>query len=166
MVSNSLRLPRRNSWHRIAFLALGVAAIVVGLLAMHVITATSTDHTGHHTAATTHEHTDTMLMTDTSPAGAAATTHEHTDTMLMTDTSPAGAATTDCNGACESGHNMASMACLLALLITTLILTVRVIISRWGSDLYRLVAALSAALPAALAPPSPPSLLALSISRT
>ena len=145
MVSNSLRLPRRNSWHRIAFLALGVAAIVVGLLAMHVITATSTDHTGHHTAATTHEHTDTMLMTDTSPAGAA---------------------TTDCNGACESGHNMASMACLLALLITTLILTVRVIISRWGSDLYRLVAALSAALPAALAPPSPPSLLALSISRT
>ncbi|WP_392341582.1 DUF6153 family protein (plasmid) [Leifsonia sp. P73] len=145
MVSNSLRLPRRNSWHRVAFLALGVAAIVVGLLAMHVITATSTDHTGHHTAATTHEHADTMLMTDTPPAGAA---------------------TTDCNGACESGHNMASMACLLALLITTLILTVRVIISRWGSDLYRLVAALSAALPAAVAPPSPPSLLTLSISRT
>lgn len=145
MVSNRLRLPRRNSWHRVAFLALGVTAIMVGLLAMHVITATSSDHTGHHPAATTHEHTDTMLMTDPAPASAA---------------------TTDCNGACEFGHNMANMACLLALLITTLILTVRVIISRWGSDLYRLIAALSAALPAALAPPSPPSLLTLSISRT
>lgn len=145
MVSNSIRLPRLNGWHRIAVLVLGVAAIVVGLLAMHVITATSSDHTSHHTAATTHEHGGTIAMTDPSPTGAA---------------------TTDCNSTCESGHNMASMACLLALLITTLILSVRVIINRWGSDLYRLIAALSAALPAALAPPSPPSLLTLSISRT
>ena len=142
-MSSSIRSPRLNGWYRIAVLVLGVTAIVVGLLAMHVI-ATSSDHTGHHIAAMTHEHGDRTAMTDMSPTGAA---------------------TADCNGSCESGHNMAGMVCLLALLMTTIILTVRVI-SRWGRDLHRLIAALSAALPAALAPPSPPSLLALSISRT
>jgi hypothetical protein len=142
VVSNSIRLPRQNGWHRIAVLVLGVAAIVVGLLAMHVISGG--DRTSHHTAVSTQQHGDTMTMMGTSPVSAAV----------------------DCNGTCESGHNMGSMACLLALLITTIILTVRVIITRWGSDLYRLIAALSAAMPATVAPRLPPSLLTLSISRT
>ena len=72
----------------------------------------------------------------------------------------------DCNGMCDSGHNMTAMVCLLALLITTLILIVRVVIARWGTTLRRLVGDLAEALLATRAPPSPPSLLTLSISRT
>ncbi|WP_431246410.1 DUF6153 family protein [Leifsonia xyli] len=166
MVSNSIRLPRLSGMQRIVVLLLGVTGIVVGLLAMHTLTTVTGDHTTHHAAAdATHDHAD-------------AATHDHADLAstamaavhpaAMTDAGMNGVSggTSDCNGTCESGHNMANLVCLLALLVLTLIVTLRVIFTRWGNDLHRLVAALTAALPAVLAPPSPPSLHVLSISRT
>ncbi|MDN4613168.1 DUF6153 family protein [Leifsonia sp. F6_8S_P_1B] len=158
MVSNSIRLPRLSGMQRIVVLLLAVTGIVVGLLAMHTLTTVAGDHTTHHaTAAATHDH-----------AAVASTATAAVHPAAIADNAMTGmpGPTSDCNGTCDSGHNMANMVCLLALLVLTLVVTLRVIFTRWGNDLHRLVAALTAALPAVLAPPSPPSLHILSISRT
>jgi len=155
VVSKSFRLQRLTALQRLVVLLLAVTGIVVGLLAMHTLTAVVGDHSAHHVDALAH-HDGVM----SAPAAA--------DTAAMVPASSSGLAHAgeDCNGTCGSGHNMADMVCLLALLVLTLILTLRVIVTRRGNDLHRLVAALPAAHPAAPAPPSPPSLLVLSISRT
>ena len=59
---------------------------------------------------------------------------------------------------------MLGTACILALLLTALLLTVHLTVLRWGFP--RAVANAIMARVAALAPPHPPSLLVLSISRT
>ncbi|RDV44742.1 hypothetical protein DOE76_10985 [Leifsonia sp. ku-ls] len=156
MVSNSIRLPRLSGVQRIVVLLLAVTGIVTGLLAMHTLTTVTGDHSAHHAVATTHD--------DSGIAAAGATTHRAA--MVSDADTEMSHGAGDCNGSCQSGHNMANMVCLLALLALTLVLTLRVIFTRWGNDLHRLVAALAAALPATLAPPSPPSLHVLSISRT
>lgn len=156
MVSKSFRLLRLNALQRLVVLLLAVTGIVVGLLAMHTLTAVVGDHSTHHVNALAH-HDGVM----SAPAAAA-------DTAVMAPAPSSGFVHSgeDCNGTCGSGHNMSDMVCLLALLVLTLILTLRVIVARRGNDLRRLVAALAAAHPATRAPPSAPSLLVLSISRT
>lgn len=157
MVSNGIRLPRLSGVQRIVVLLLAVTGIVVGLLAMHTLTTVTGDHGAHHTVTTTH---------DDSGIAAAGATMTHRAAMVGDDETGMFHGASDCNGTCQSGHNMANMVCLLALLVLTLVMTLRVIFTRWGNDLHRLIAALAAALPATLAPPSPPSLHVLSISRT
>ncbi|CAM5455519.1 hypothetical protein LSHI6S_03078 [Leifsonia shinshuensis] len=154
MVSKSFSLLRLNTLQRLVVLLLAVTGILVGLLAMHTLTAVVGDHSAHHVSALADQE-DTM----SAPVAGA-------DTAAPASSSGLAHSGADCNGTCESGHNMADMVCLLALLVLTLVLTLRVIITRRGNDLHRLVAALAAAHPAAPAPPSPPSLLVLSISRT
>jgi hypothetical protein len=62
------------------------------------------------------------------------------------------------------GHDMLTMICVLALLITVVLLTLHLILLRW-EELRRFVSGL-AVKAAALAPLQPPSLHILSISRT
>ncbi|MDN4599328.1 DUF6153 family protein [Leifsonia sp. NPDC014704] len=163
MVSNSIRLPRLAPLQRVVMLLLAVTGTLIGLLAMHTLTTVTGDHTSHHATAINVDGAPATLvdhhaMSDSGMTGGAVMT----DTNTSNDAHGVG----DCNGMCEPGHTMANMACLLALLILTLILTLRVITTRSGNALHRLIAALTATLPAVLAPPAPPSLHVLSISRT
>lgn len=128
-------------WKRLAIVLLAVPAILVGLLAMHVLTTGAS----HAPASTVQAST---VMSDSA-----------TDTL-----SPHAHETTDCDGLCGPEHDMVGMACILALLMTALLLTVRLTLLRWPAPLT-LASTIVADL-ANLAPPQPPSLLVLSISRT
>ena len=70
----------------------------------------------------------------------------------------------DCGGLCGATHDMLGMICVLALLVTLVLIALRLVLIRW-EDLRRVIGEL-AAKAAAVAPPTPPSLLVLSISRT
>ena len=129
-----------SGWKRLAIILLAVPAILVGLLAMHVLT------TGASHAPNAHESASHVSIA----VGESATARSHE--------------TTNCDGVCGPEHDMLGMACILALLITALVLTVHLTLLRWGSA--RAVADTIMARIAALAPPQPPSLLVLSISRT
>ena len=156
MISNSVRLPRLSRLQRIVVLLLAVTGVLVGLLAMHTLTDVSGDHTTHHAVALFQD--DSMV---DSGAGAVA----HSADMRTSETGVS-QVTTTAGDADEPGPGMADMACLLALLALTLILTLRVIFSRRGNNLHRLLGAMTTVPPAALALPPPPSLHVLSISRT
>lgn len=131
-------------WKRLAVVLLAVPAILVGLLAMHVPTtgvAPSPDAHGSTTQA--------AIVVNGSAA----------------DNLAAPAQTeTDCEPACVPEHDLLGMACILALLMTALLLTVRLTLLRWV-PVGALASTVMARL-ANLAPPQPPSLLVLSISRT
>jgi hypothetical protein len=124
-----------------------VGALVAGLLAMHTIASAMGGHNDTTAAA--------MAMPDSGyPAGA----------MAMPDMTSTGA--DDCAGMCDPGHAMATMVCVLALLIT--ILAISALRNRTQRGLlrvaeprFRRIVAFAAA---ACAPP--PNLDALSISRT
>ncbi len=126
-----------SGWKRLAIILLAVPAILIGLLAMHVLTIG---------ASHAHESASHVSM----PVGESATAHQ--------------LEASNCDGLCGPEHDLLGMACILALLTTALLLTVHLTLSRWGS--LPAVAIRIMARIAALAPPQPPSLLVLSISRT
>ena len=92
--------------------------------------------------------------------GAASLVSEESAPVNPTAPSPA----EDCGGFCGPSHDMLGMICVLALLVTVVLLSLHLILIRW-EELRRIVTTL-AANAAALAPPAPPSLHVLSISRT
>ena len=132
-------------WKRLAIMLLAVPAILVGLIAMHVLT-TGTSHTPDSHGSTVQVSMGVAELAPTSDL----TDHAHP---------PA-----DCGGTCGSEHDMLGMACILALLMTALLLIVHLTLVKCGS--LRSAASTIKACVAALAPPRPPSLFVLSISRT
>ena len=140
-----LRSSRRR---RLLIALLAVPAILVGLLAMHVLTTTGMGDTSASAATPAHHMGEASLVANESAAGNPAMP------------SPA----EDCGGLCGPGHDMLGMICVLALLVTVVLLALHLILIRW-EELWRVITTLTAKA-AALAPPAPPSLHVLSISRT
>lgn len=132
-------------WVRLALVFLAVPAILVGLLAMHVLTTGTSHAPDAHTSAS---HTSSVASGSTSADNLAGHSHE----------------TANCDGACGPEHDMLGMACVLALLMTALLLVLQLTLLRWGSPFS--IASRVVARFAARAPARPPSLLVLSISRT
>ncbi len=131
-----------RGWKRLVIVLLAIPAILLGLLAMHFLTMSSPHPADSHGIS----HATSEV------AAAAETMHSHP------------AELSDCDGTCGTEHDMLGMACVLALLFTALILVLHLILLRWDS--LKLVANTILARVSALAPPEPPSLLVLSISRT
>ncbi|MEQ1734898.1 MAG: DUF6153 family protein [Rhodoglobus sp.] len=153
MRGNVLLARLRNSrGGRLAIALLAVPVILVGLLAMHVLTTGEMGDTGIAVAsASHHDRTDAPPSTNATMAA-------------MASTPGAPAPPEDCSGMCGPGHEMLGMVCGLALLITVVLITLQLIFTRWQP--LRRVAITIAATAAALAPLPPPSLHILSISRT
>lgn len=149
MAGNDLLVRLRRSPGQplvIAFFA--VPAILIGLLAMHVLTAGGMSDTSASVAMTTHH------------MGAAPSDMEQ-----AIPVSPVMPALPErCGGPCGPGHDMLGMICVLALLVTVVLLTLHLVMIRW-EELRRFITTL-AAKAATLATPTPPSLHILSISRT
>lgn len=122
----------------VAFVA--VPAILVGLLAMHFLAGF--DEVG----------TSTMAMSPATESSAAT---------LMSDPAEAG-----CGVACATSSAMTmSMACVLALLVTVIILSAVIAFTRRDPELPHRLMSLWRGRIASLPPPVPPSLHVLSISR-
>ncbi|WP_373298453.1 DUF6153 family protein [Pseudolysinimonas yzui] len=121
---------------------LGVAAVVVGLLAMHTFSLDEPTHT---------------------PAAAVSPMEHQAGETARSPEPPA--TSSDCGtSGCEPMHAMGFMACLLALLVVSLVFGAAPHISRWLANLRTDGRVLLSALLAAV--PAPPSLISLSISRT
>ena len=129
--------PHALIWRRLLLTFAAVGAILVGLLAMHSFSA----ETGHHGTAA-------VIATEGH--------HEH---------APA-PADEDCGGGCAPGHAMTATACLLALLVLTLLLAARDDSIRGGLVRAAAVGHARWRHAGALRWPKPPSLVALCISRT
>lgn len=142
---------RISRWRRLAIALFAVPAILVGLLAMHVLATSSMSESGAAHVISGHP-SDTALV--------------HGADVGMTSAMSPGmpVPAEDCGGPCGPSHDMLGMICVLALLVTMVLLTLHLILIR-GEELRRIVTALVAKA-AALAPPAPPSLHFLSISRT
>lgn len=121
---------------------LGVVGIIAGLMAMHTLSVDAPAHTPVAAVAPMEHHADDPART----AGMPATSNE---------CGPAG---------CEPMHAMGLMTCVLALLLVSLAFGAAPHISRWFVNLRTLSRVLLTAFIAAA--PTPPSLVALSISRT
>ncbi len=144
---------RNSRGRRLAIALFAVPAILVGLLAMHVLITGGMSDAGASPASPNH-HASEAAIVASGDAG-----------MAMGDPSPdAPAPAEGCGGLCGPGHDMLGMICVLALLVTVVLLSLHLILIRWEA-VQRVVAALVAKA-AALAPPAPPSLHVLSISRT
>jgi hypothetical protein len=136
------RRARSTRWKRVLLGLFAAPALMVGLLAMHVLAA-SGDTTGQHAS-----------MSVTAPVA------------QMTDSIPGDATVGACDQFCGPTHDMGAMACLLALLLTTFTIAALVAFRGWiSAESLLSVLALMAARLSSLAPPSPPSLTFLSISR-
>lgn len=149
MAGNVLFARLRSSRGRRVMIALfAVPAILIGLLAMHVLTTTGIGDSPTSSSAMPAHHPTTGTPSDEFAA-----------------TSPGmPASSEDCGGMCGPSHDMLGMVCVLALLATVILLSLHLVLIRW-EQLRRFVHALPAKA-AALAPPVPPSLHVLSISRT
>ncbi len=124
----------------------GIAAILVGLLAMHALTS------------------DTSVGRSAQTSDSSMLTMAGTAVALAESASSGMSVSNGCTGACDLGHEMLGSACVLALLITVLLFTLHLfVVSR--PEARRVVQALVAKA-SALVPPAPPSLEVLSISRT
>lgn len=134
-----------TGWKRLLIVLLAVPAILVGLVAMHFLSTSNAAHPadGHGVSHISVASTD---------VGADANLVSHP------------AELSGCDGMCGTEHDMLGMACVLALLFTSLILAVHRTLLRWDSLAHGARAILARV--SALAPPEPPSLLVLSISRT
>jgi len=137
------RLPR-SPRRRLVIMLFAVPAIVIGLLAMHVLIASPGGELSAEPVVGNHPSASTTMAVHSSDNGAAPTR--------------------DCAKPCGPAHDMAGMICALALLATVVFAMVALALLRW-EGLRRVVAGL-ATKAAALVPPTPPSLLVLSISRT
>lgn len=130
----------RSSWRRVLIALLAVPAILIGLIAMHFL-ASETLAPESHSVSVSVADSQALLVT-------------HNETPA-----PVG-----CSEVCAPTDDMLGMACVLALLVSAVLLVIHVLLFRYHtvvSVLRRIVARLSA-----LAPPLPPSLHVLSISRT
>ncbi|WP_246533386.1 DUF6153 family protein [Microbacterium flavescens] len=140
-LAQRLRPGPRGLGHSVLLLIAVTAAIIVGLLAMHSLNS-HTETAAPATAAAMHEHgTASVGVTD------------HGTTQPATDGDCA-----DCGG----HASMLAMACVLALLIVSLLLFLPRVGITWGAALR----AGPALIARAAVLPRPPSLLVLCISRT
>ncbi|MCW4386543.1 DUF6153 family protein [Salinibacterium sp. SYSU T00001] len=145
-VGHALR-PRRSLWRTLIFSLAAIGAIVVGLVAMHSLNIEG-GHSGHAASSPVAASADHHADADAGAADAAAV-----DPLA----SPA-----VCDSDCE--HAMTVMACILALMVTLIILGASRATSISAGILRLLSPVLE--LKATLAPAAPPSLHVLSISRT
>jgi hypothetical protein len=136
----------RGSTRRILTAFFAVSAVVFGLLAMHVMITLGASPSPDGSGMTSHH-----VMSETSRADLT--------TSPMMNATPDG-----CAGTCSPEHDMISMICVLALLVTLLLLTVQLFRIPW--DELRLWSRAHTPRPNARPAPKPPSLHALSISRT
>lgn len=136
---------RASPHGRLALALLAVPAILIGLLAMHVLTTGNMADTADH-------HSSVSL------AAAAV------DEMAMAPSSESGSLADDCGGVCMPAHDMLGMMCVLALLAGVILFALQLALTGWPT-LMRILRPLRLTV-AALAPPNPPSLHVLSISRT
>ncbi len=145
----------RSPARRLVVALLAIPAILIGLLAMHVLTTGGMGEPGAAAASVTHHATE-----------AAPNSADSTDLATGAVSAPALAPlpAEDCHGLCGPSHAMLGMACVLALLVTLVLFTLHLVLAGW-QPLRRVISALIANA-AALAPPLPPSLHVLSISRT
>lgn len=140
---------RSSFSHRWFVVVFAVPAILIGLLAMHVLTAGSMNEATMASPS---------IVSGAHHLGAAAT-----PTGMGTAPSPEKSAG-NCAGPCMPSHDMFNMLCVLALLAAVILFAARLLLSSWPvlmsvlSTLHRKAVS--------LAPPLPPSLHALSISRT
>lgn len=152
MIEASLVVPRgpARQRRRIAQTVIATLAILAGLLSMHVLMSIGPDASG--TSVTTQGHHAQV----TSLVG---------DTVGMSPEPTHAAATVGIIGAADGlGHNMLEMICVLALLVTTVVLTVALGLA--CRDGLRAAVRVIAAELTRLAPIRAPSLHVLSISRT
>lgn len=131
-------------WRTVLLSLLAVAALIVGLIAMHSLNLDSS----HYAAEVA------------SPSGA-----HHAPASSTTDPVSLASPALECGGAgCDPGHAMTFMACILALLVASIAFGVASNgLLGYGSP-RRLLQLLLIHLQSAI--PPPPSLHALSISRT
>lgn len=149
--SNFLARLQISRWRRLAIVLVAVPAILICLLATHVLITGGMTELGTSPAMSAHA-TATALV-----HGA----HEGVASAM----SPGMAAPAEgCVGPCGPSHDALGMICVLALLVTVVLLSLHLTPIRW-EELRRIVPAL-AARAAGLALPAPPSLHVLSISRT
>ncbi len=132
-------------WRRLVIGLLGVVALLICLLAMNHGAGDNTSGSGKVASAQTAQFAEQV----TAPA-------------LDRGVSPLSGE--KCGGACAPAHEVVAVACMLVLLVTVVLLTAGLILTR--RTLLRQVLVALAARAAALAPPAPPSLHFLSISRT
>ena len=134
---------QRDALRRTVLLLALVCGVLIGLLAMHTISSAWGEHMT----------TESVMSADMS----------HPES--HGDVAPTPAETADCGGMCGSDHIMATMACVLALLFSALVLAISA--SRRWSTLFTAVGNRWLAIVAvAIAAMPPPDLNALSISRT
>jgi hypothetical protein len=140
--STLFRRTRSTALRRVIVALIAVPTVLVGLLAMHVLAA-SGDPVSRHAD---------MSLAFAMPQA--------------TDSAPPVTSAFGCDQFCGPTHNMGAMACILALLLTALAVAALVAFRGWAS-LTAALAAIAAliARPRGLAPPLPPSLEFLSISR-
>lgn len=137
---------QRSAIRRALMLLTFVGAILVGLLAMHTFSSDSGGHMNSAVAMSTDMSTHAINDLTAAPA------------QVMT--------ATDCDGMCDPAHMMTDMACVLALLVTVLVLAITAS-RRWSTFLASLRGRwLTIVATAVAAMPPPPDLNALSISRT
>ncbi len=150
MTGQAASVATRVRWRRMLLVLLAVSAILSGLLAMHGLTTSSVDRA--HASLTANDQAANTVMHGSGNVIPAA----------MNSRSPSSAQ--NCDGGCGPNQEMLGMACVLALLFTVLLFALHPALSR-REKIRRNVSALAAKV-SALAPPTPPSLHCLSISRT
>ena len=141
MTSVTTSAPSRV-WRRLAIGLLGVAALLICLLAS---AGNTTSGSGNVAAAQTTQSAE-QVMTPAVSLAMPSLSDER------------------CGEACAPVHEVIAVACMLVLLVTVVLLAADLILTR--RTLLRQVLVALAAKAAALAPPAPPSLHVLSISRT
>lgn len=140
----TLRAPRMTAT---GLLTLLIAALVYGLLAMHVLAS----------GAGNHNDASAMSM------GVA---HEVVGTSAAVPSVESASASDACPGGCGPVHSMGAMTCVLMLTVPGLLLAIiRPTLSR-TLELNRLPEARAQIVPRAVPEPLPPDLLVLSVSRT
>lgn len=134
-------LPQSMHMRRGLLAVFGAVAIIVGLLAMHTLSANAPSH---------------------DPVAGIAEMDHHLAQTGAVSVSPT--ASDDCTSGCEPMHAMALMACLLVLMTIAIIAAATAPAALWFSAQHRMW--LQLAIRISTGSPSPPSLEELSISRT
>jgi hypothetical protein len=140
-----IAIVRASSRGRLVLTMFAVPAILIGLLAMHVLAS------GNMTDTQDHNY------------GGVLATSVGTD-MAMAASSGTVDLSHGCGGVCMPSHDLLGMICILAVLAGAILFGLQLVLAGWPS-LTRIFGALQVKA-AALAPPTPPSLHVLSISRT
>jgi len=137
----------RSRWNRLALALVAIPALLIGLLAMHVLDGATSKSPVHSATNVAMHSTSVMAMADQKgmPADVGSVASE------------------SCDNSCPPAHDMDAMACVLALLVTAVLLWIRPSAVRWHPLRLAKAAVIGHA---GLAPPRPPSLYVLSVCRT